>query len=141
MKHSSGRSFTIPETIAAERANIRSVLEGRNAVEPIMTAELAREQASTKSFLNDTQRRVIEQVLHSADRIHGLQGLAGSGKTSSLQTIREGAEAAGYKVEGFAPTSRAAGQLREAGIDATTLQSFLARGQNHPNADPADRAA
>jgi conjugative relaxase-like TrwC/TraI family protein len=139
MKHDSARSFTTPETIAAERANIRYVLEGRNAVEPIMTAERAREQASTRSFLNDSQRRVIEEVLTSSDRIHGLQGLAGSGKTTTLQTIREGAEASGYIVEGFAPTSKAAGQLREAGIDATTLQSFLARGQNHPSADRANR--
>ncbi len=139
MKHDSGRSFTTPETIAAERANIRYVLEGRNAVEPMMTAERAREQANTRSFLNDSQRRVIEEVLNSSDRIHGLQGLAGTGKTTTLQTIREGAEASGYVVEGFAPTSKAAGQLREAGIDATTLQSFLARGQNHPSADPANR--
>ncbi|MDP9050444.1 MAG: relaxase domain-containing protein [Acidobacteriota bacterium] len=139
MKHSSGRSFTTPETIAAERANIRYVLEGRNAVDPIMNAERAREQACTRPFLNDSQRRVIGQVLNSSDRIHGLQGLAGTGKTTTLQTIREGAEANGYIVEGFAPTSKAAGQLREAGIDATTLQSFLARGQNHPSADPANR--
>ena len=139
MKHSSGRSFTTPETIAAERTNIRSILEGRNAIEPIMNAESAREQATMKTFLNDSQRRVIEEVLNSADRIHGLQGLAGSGKTSSLQSIREGAEKAGYKVEGFAPTARATGQLREAGINATTLQSFLARGQNHPSTDPANR--
>jgi conjugative relaxase-like TrwC/TraI family protein len=139
MKHDSARSFTTPETIAAERFNIRYVLEGRNAVEPMMTAERAREQANTRSFLNESQRRVIEEVLNSSDRIHGLQGLAGTGKTTTLQTIREGAEASGYIVEGFAPTSKAAGQLREAGIDATTLQSFLARGQNHPSADPANR--
>src|SRR5665213_1369427 len=138
-KHSSGRSFTTSETISAERANIRYVLEGRNSVEPIMIAEQAREQANSRSFLNDSQRRVIEQVLNSSDRIHGLQGLAGTGKTTTLQTIREGADANGYIVERFAPTSKAAGQLREAGIEATTLQSFLARGQNHPNADPANR--
>ena len=138
-KHSSGRTFTTPETIAAERANIRHVLEGRNAVEPIMSAERAREQAGTRSFLNDSQRRVVEEVLNSSDRVHGLQGLAGTGKTTVLTTIREGAEASGYIVEGFAPTSKAAGQLREAGIDATTLQSFLARGQNRPSADPANR--
>ena len=139
LKHDSGRSFTTPDTIAAERANIRYVLEGRNAVEPVMSAERARDQANSRSFLNDSQRRVIEEVLNSSDRIHGLQGLAGSGKTSSLNSIREGAEASGYKVEGFAPTSKAAGQLREAGIEATTLQSFLARGQNHSSADPAKR--
>ncbi len=139
MKHDSGGRFTTPETIAAERANIRYVLEGRNAVEPIMSAEAARDQANTRPFLNDSQRRVIEQVLNSSDRVHGLQGLAGTGKTTTLQTIREGAEAKGFIVEGFAPTSKAAGQLREAGIDATTLQSFLARGQNRPSAEESKR--
>jgi conjugative relaxase-like TrwC/TraI family protein len=139
MKHDSARSFTTPETIAAERTNIRYVIEGRNAVDPIMSAERARDQANTRSFLNDSQRRVVEEVLNSSDRIHGLQGLAGTGKTTTLQSIREGAEASGYIVEGFAPTSKAAGQLREAGIEATTLQSFLKRGQNHPSADTANR--
>jgi conjugative relaxase-like TrwC/TraI family protein len=139
MKHASGRSFTTPETIAAERANIRYVLDGRNAVEPIMSAEEAWNRANTRSFLNDSQRRVIEEVLMSSDRIHGLQGLAGTGKTTTLQTIREGAEASGYVVEGFAPTSKAAGQLREAGIEASTLQSFLTRRKDHPSADSATR--
>ena len=134
-KYASGRSFTTQETIAAERANIAHVVAGRNAVQPIMSAELAQEQARSRNFLNDTQRRVIEEVLNSTDRIHGLQGRAGSGKTTVLASIREGAEKSGYTVEGFAPTSRASAQLREVGIDATTLQSFLARGDTHPSAN------
>ncbi len=64
------------------------------------------------------------------------EGRAGSGKTTVLASIREGAEKSGYIVEGFAPTSRASAQLRAVGIDATTLQSFLARGDNHPSASP-----
>ena len=135
-KYASGRSFTTPETIAAERANVAHVLAGRNAVQPIMSAELAQEQARSRDFLNDSQRHVIEEVLNSPDRIHGLQGRAGSGKTTTLASIREGAEKSGYAVEGFAPTSRASAQLREAGMDATTLQSFLARGENRPSASP-----
>jgi conjugative relaxase-like TrwC/TraI family protein len=134
-KYASGRSFTTPETIAAERANIAYVLAGKNAVAPIMSAEQAQEQARSRDFYNDSQRRVIEEVLNSADRIHGLQGRAGSGKTTVLASIREGGEKSGYIVEGFAPTSRAAAQLREAGIDATTLQSFLARAATHPSAN------
>jgi len=55
MKHDSARSFTTPETIAAERANVRYVLERRNADKS--TAERAREQANTRFFLNDSQRR------------------------------------------------------------------------------------
>lgn len=134
-KYDSGRSFTTPETIAAERSNIEHVRAGRNTVSPIMAPNQAREQANSRDFFNDAQRRSVQEVLTSTDRIQGLQGLAGSGKTSSLAAMREGAEKSGYTVEGFAPTSRAAGQLREAGIDATTLQSFLARGANHPSAN------
>jgi conjugative relaxase-like TrwC/TraI family protein len=135
-KYASGRAFTTPETAVAERANIAYVIAGRNAVEPLMTAEKAQEHAASRSFLNESQRRVIEEVLNSTDRIHGLQGRAGTGKTVALASIREGAEKAGYTVEGFAPTSRASAQLREVGIDATTLQSFLARSENHPVASP-----
>ncbi len=94
-RYASGRSFTTPETIAAQRANVAYVLAGRNAVEPIMTAEKAQEQAATRGFLNDSQRRVIEEELNSTDRIHGLQGKAGTGKTVSLAAIREGAEKTG----------------------------------------------
>ena len=135
--YDSAQRYTTPEMLAAERANIQQVRDGRHALAPMMTEREAFAQADKRSFLNDAQRRVVHEVLTSTDRVHGLQGLAGSGKTASLETIREGAEAKGYKVEGFAPTSRAAGQLREAGIEASTLQSFLARkaadtpGQRH----------
>jgi len=91
-------------------------------------------------FLNPAQRRAIEEVLTSQDRVHGLQGLAGTGKTTTLEAIREGAEQGGYAVEGFAPTSRAAAQLRDAGISAETLQSFLVRGSHDElRGDPSSR--
>jgi ATP-dependent exoDNAse (exonuclease V) alpha subunit len=126
-KHSSGRSFTTPETISAERANVQHVLNGRGAATPMLSEAAADRHAQSRDFLNEAQRTAIREVLTSSDRVHGFQGLAGTGKTSTLEAIREGAEKAGYKVEGFAPTSKAAGQLREAGIEANTLQSFLAR--------------
>ena len=132
-KYSSGRSFTTPETIADERANVRYVLSGQGASAPMLSSAAAERKATSREFLNEAQRTAIREVLTSADRVHGFQGLAGSGKTSTLAAIREGAEQGGYKVEGFAPTSKAAGQLREAGIEANTLQSFLAR---QKDADP-----
>ncbi len=135
-KHATGRSFTTPETIANEHANVRHVMSGQNTVGPIMTQEQAAAQAATRKFLNEAQRTVITDVLTSPDRIHGVQGLAGTGKTTVLASIREGAEKNGYKVEGFAPTSRAAGQLREEGIEATTLQRFLARGSGKEKSEP-----
>ena len=139
-KHASGRSFTTPETIVQERANVSHVLRGHDAFQPIATPEAAQKQATSRPFLNEAQRSVIQDVLTSRDRVQGLQGLAGTGKTTTLAVIREGAEQNGYAVEGFAPTARAASQLREAGVSATTLQSFLARGQQGQTVgDPAHR--
>ncbi|ADW70185.1 MobF family relaxase [Granulicella tundricola] len=126
-KYASGRSFTTPETIADERANVQHVLNGQGASAPMLSTAAAERQATSRDFLNEAQQTAIREVLTSTDRIHGFQGLAGTGKTSTLAAIREGAEQGNYKVEGFAPTSKAAGQLREAGIEANTLQSFLAR--------------
>jgi len=91
----------------------------------------------SQEHLNQTQRKAIEQILTSRDQIQGLQGSAGSGKTSTLAVIRQVAEQSGYTVEGFAPTSKAAGQLREAAIPADTLQGFLARARN--SADPSEK--
>ena len=138
-KHDTGRGFTTPETIANERANVAHVMRGQNLIEPIMTRNQAAEQAETRVFLNPAQKAVIQEVLTSPDRIHGLQGLAGTGKTTVLASIREGAEKEGYTVEGFAPSSRAAGQLREAGINATTLQGFIARGNRQDGPESASR--
>jgi conjugative relaxase-like TrwC/TraI family protein len=126
-KYASGRSFTTPETIADERANVQHVLNGQGASAPMLSTAAAGRQATSREFLNEAQQTAIREVLTSTDRVYGFQGLAGTGKTSTLAAIREGAEQGGYKVEGFAPTSKAAGQLREAGIEANTLQSFLAR--------------
>jgi len=138
-KHETGRQFTTREAIAAELATIGHMQRGQNTVEPIMPMEQAVAHAGTRDFLNQAQRRAIEEVLTTQDRVHGLQGLAGTGKTTTLESIREGAERNGYAVEGFAPTSRATAQLRHAGISADTLQGFLARGGEEQMKGDPDR--
>ncbi len=119
------RQFTTARTIEAEHEIVRRMREGRNAVEPVVSRPQAILMADQQSHLNRTQKSVIEDVLSSPDRIQGLQGFAGVGKTTTIAAIRGAAESQGYHVDGFAPTSRAARQLNEAGIPAETLQRFL----------------
>jgi hypothetical protein len=126
-EHMPGRQFTTARTIAAEQEIVRRVLEGRNQVEPVLSRSQAIAVADQHLRLNSTQKSVIEDVLSLPDRVQGIQGYAGSGKTTTLAAIRSAAEMQGYHVEGFAPTSRAARQLGEAGVGAGTLQGFLAR--------------
>jgi conjugative relaxase-like TrwC/TraI family protein len=122
-----GRQFTTAKTIAAEHEIVSRVREGRNHAKPLLSRSQAISVADQHPHLNRTQRTVVEDVLSSPDRIQGIQGFAGSGKTTALSVIRSAAESQGYQVEGFAPTSRAARQLGEAGVPAGTLQGFLAR--------------
>jgi conjugative relaxase-like TrwC/TraI family protein len=122
-----GRQFTTAKTIEAEHEIIRRVREGQNDIEPVLPRTQAIALADQHPHFNPAQKAVVEDVLSSPDRIQGIQGFAGSGKTTTLRAIRSAAETNGYQVEGFAPTSRAARQLNEAGIEARTLQGFLAR--------------
>ena len=112
--------------------------EGQNHVEPVLSRPQAIAVADQHSHLNRAQKTVVEDVLSSPDRIQGIQGFAGAGKTTTLTVIRSAAERQGYQVEGFAPTSRAARQLNEAGIEAGTLQGFLARAAN-PERNPEQK--
>jgi len=79
--------------------------------------------------LNPSQLHVVDEILLSREKIVALDGIAGAGKTTTLAVIREGSELDGYRIEGLAPTSRAAQRLSEAGIGASTLQKHLAQGQ------------
>lgn len=136
--HNTGRRFTTAETIKAEKEIIRKVLDGQEQAPQIMAIQEAIQLTESRPHLNRAQRDTVEQILTSRDQIQGLHGRAGVGKTTTLAVVRDGAEVSGYRVEGFAPTSRAAQQLRDAGIPADTLQGFLARSNRQP-ADETSR--
>jgi ATP-dependent exoDNAse (exonuclease V) alpha subunit len=133
-KHDSGRSFTTPETIRSEKEIIRRMQQGQGRAEQIMSIQAAVAHTQKQQHLNVGQRAAAEEILTSRDVVQGLEGRAGVGKTTLLKSVREAAEKRGYVVEGFAPTSRAANQLRDAGISADTLQGFLVR-TRQPGAD------
>jgi conjugative relaxase-like TrwC/TraI family protein len=126
-KHDSGRSFTTAETIRAEKEILRQMREGQGRAQQIMSIQSAVAHTEKQQHLNAGQRSAAEEILTSRDFVQGMEGRAGVGKTTLLKSVREAAEKRGYVVEGFAPTSRAANQLHDAGISADTLQGFLAR--------------
>jgi conjugative relaxase-like TrwC/TraI family protein len=133
-KHDSGRSFTTAETIRAEKEILSRMQQMQGRAEQILSIQAAVVHTQKQQHLNAGQRAAAEKILTSRDVVQGLEGRAGVGKTTLLKSVREAAEQRGYVVEGFAPTSRAANQLRDAGISADTLQGFLVRARQ-PNPD------
>jgi hypothetical protein len=125
---------TTSRTVAMEQSNIKTVIAGRGTQVAILDDEqldsvLNSISARQGITLNDRQRGAVETILGSTDRIIGLEGLAGTGKTTTLSVLREAAERCGYAVRGFAPTGTAADLLAESGIRTSTLQKFVATPQ------------
>ena len=70
----------------------------------------------------------MKLILSGKDRVVGVQGYAGTGKTTMLNRARALLEKRGFEVRGLAPSASAARTLdAEAGIASETLQGFLAR--------------
>jgi conjugative relaxase-like TrwC/TraI family protein len=124
------RQFTTAKTLEAEHEIVRRVREGQNTVEPVISRQQVIGVTDQHPHLNRAQKSVVEDVLSSPDRVQGVQGYAGAGKTTTLSVVRSVAESHGYAVEGFAPTSRAARQLGEAGIESGTLQGYAVTGHS-----------
>ena len=92
----------------------------------------ARARAVDKALRNGPlthgQKAAVKLIPSAQDRTIGVQGYAGTGKTTMLNRARALLEKKGYTVRGLAPSASAARTLAaEAEIESETLQRFLAR--------------
>jgi len=127
-----GRRYSTAEMIRLEKETIARIEEGNRR--GVTNAPLVRSETGTSILkhhpeMNSAQRTAVSEIMNSREQVIGLDGRAGAGKTTTLSVVREAAESEGYRIEGFAPTSRAAQKLAEAGIETSTLQRHLARGE------------
>jgi conjugative relaxase-like TrwC/TraI family protein len=131
---SPARTFTTEEMISYERETVAAMRAGQQQHEPLVRTEMWEAVSDRHPHLSASQRAAVEAIITSRDRILGLEGVAGAGKTTSLAALRDAAEHEGYDVRGLAPTSRAAQKLAESGIEAETLQRHL-RHDERPDVD------
>jgi len=127
--NSTARAFTTERMIQFERDNVTEMRKGQGQHGPLVSPETWQSVQQNHAHLSTSQRAAVEQILTTQDKIIGLEGVAGAGKTTSLTAVREAAEREGYQVSGLAPTSRAAHKLGESGIESHTLQRELIRNE------------
>ncbi|EDR4441229.1 conjugative transfer relaxase/helicase TraI [Salmonella enterica subsp. enterica serovar Beaudesert] len=108
-----------------EKTIIRHIAEGKDAVQPLM----ALTPASVLAGLTAGQREATRTVLENTDRFMAIQGYAGVGKTTQFRVVMGAlntlSESVRPQVIGLGPTHRAVHEMREAGVEARTLASFL----------------
>ena len=99
------------------------------ALSPEEAAAAVRRTELARGFrLTERQAEVAKGLLTSGHSLDLVVGVAGSGKTSTLSAVREGFEAAGYKVLGAATSGQAAKALGEgAGVTSRTVASLTWR--------------
>lgn len=109
----------------AEKSILRHILEGKEAVTPLME----RVPGELMETLTSGQRAATRMILETSDRFTVVQGYAGVGKTTQFRAVMSAVnmlpESERPRVVGLGPTHRAVGEMRSAGVDAQTLASFL----------------
>ena len=119
------RAFVTDRAVKAERRLLELARAGRGRAAAIaIPAEVDARLEGGR--LTDGQREAVRTLLLATDAVVGVQGHAGSGKTTMLREVA--ALAGDRRVLGLAPSAAAARVLaREAGIETETLQRFLVR--------------
>jgi conjugative relaxase-like TrwC/TraI family protein len=119
-------TYTTFGALKTEQETIQLMRDGQGRIAPILSREQAEHMVDGKN-LTEGQARAAIHVLTSEDRFIGVEGRAGTGKTTMLNVAREHAEQQGYDVRGLAVSASAARTLEtEAGIPSQTVAQFLA---------------
>ena len=120
----SDRSFVTDRALKAERRILKAVRQRKDTVTALapdgtVAARLA------AAGLTDGQAGAVRHILKNGDGVVGVQGRAGTGKTTMLKEVAGLTE---RPLMGLAPSAAAARVLeKEAGIPTRTLQWFLVR--------------
>ena len=131
-------AYVTDRAIRSERRMLATMRASRGKALPLADVETPEAQRAL-SGLTAGQRDAVRLILLSRDTVVGVQGHAGTGKTTMLKTAAS--VLGGRRIVGLAPSSAAVRVLsREAGIEVRTLQWFLLRYGNLSDPASLDRA-
>lgn len=115
------RGFSTREILRTECEFIQVVNAACDTVAPLLY------DFRPADWFNEDQQRSLYHVLRTSDRITGLRGLAGTGKTTALRELVAACKEARIEPVFCAPTAAAKDVLRKEslGAETMTLQSLL----------------
>lgn len=124
--------YTTSAAWRTEHAILRMEQDGRYLLPPIMAAGDA-EKALAQTDLNRGQKDAARMVLTNGNRVTGIQGSAGVGKSHMLKSTTAIAERTGHGVIVLAPYANQVERLQADGLKALTLATFLVSKEKNVN--------
>lgn len=124
------------ELLEVERVFLHTACATRTTRPPVETPRVEKVLAS--ATLGADQEAAVRTVAGSTDAVSVMVGPAGTGKTYTLNVVRQVFEQAGHRVVGVAPSARAAHELEaDAAIGSSTIHRLVGswdRGYELPDA-------
>lgn len=119
-------AYTTEEMQRIEKCIYLKVREGWDKTLLLVDGKQVNELLNRHGYLTKGQANAVEHILTSKDRVIGIQGDAGTGKTTALKVVREQLEKEGIESKGLGFTGKAAEEVeKNAGIKSMTVDSFL----------------
>ncbi|HAL39102.1 MAG TPA: hypothetical protein DCP03_13740 [Polaromonas sp.] len=123
-------NMTTKVRIETDESIYKNFRAGVGARKPSATVELVHSaihdfQTINGFMLTMGQREAIEECALSKNMISVIIGDAGTGKTTSMEVVKQVNDAIAHKTFGFAPTKTAVAAMLQAGIDAITSQKAM----------------
>lgn len=116
------------EIVALEKACLYLVENSKNEMAPLMTKEAVAQSIQATEKLTQGQKSALELTLTTQDRVIGIQGVAGGGKTTLLKTLNRESRLAGYTVLGLSNSTAARQRLQVGSQDLSSFDAFLKSG-------------
>lgn len=125
-----GVLWTTQEAVKLENEIIHLTKKDSGTLSPIASCEVVERFFAGKS-LHAEKIEAIKSIVESQDRVLTIQGRAGTGKTTMMESLsnvlaaKELLNESGYQVQGIAPTHKAVKELKSRGIPSITIDQFL----------------
>ena len=118
--------YTTPQALHLETKTIALIKSGQQQVTALAHHIDTALITKASQNLRQHQQQALQQMLSNRDRIFGVQGVPGSGKTHLILSLKTITDQINYTLIGAAPTRAAANVLEQAtGIHSYTLPGVL----------------
>lgn len=131
-----GTRWTTQAAIDTEIRILDRLQAGKDQLPPLTSVELATQVLSQNQSLTDGQKEATLLITTTKDRFVGVQGLAGTGKSTMLETgielVKQSESLLNTQPNktptqfiGLAPTHAAVNELKDKNVESQTVQSLL----------------
>ncbi|MGX9523109.1 conjugative transfer relaxase/helicase TraI [Vibrio mediterranei] len=131
-EYSDGTRWTTQAALDTEKRILQTITDGKDQQQPFATPKQVQAFLDTQPRLTQGQKDAITLISTTKDTFVAVQGLAGTGKSTMLesnieliQLVREASHLPEQNVIGLAPTHAAVAELESKGVKAQTLESLL----------------